>query len=104
MAKEPKLMTDKSWTKASAARQIIECQKQLLEVQSTYFSLIGTLEEGEYNKAIEVIKGGVSELKNQELLLQALLLEFDGGIPIDEEDAMKALSELRKALKDTDEE
>ncbi len=99
MAKGPKLMTDKSWTKASAARQIIECQKQLLEVQSTYFSLIGTLKEGEYNKAIKVIKGGISELKNQELLLQALLLEFDGGIPVANDDIQEALQKLKNAIK-----
>lgn len=104
MSKEPSLTPDKKWTKSAAARNIIECQKQLLEVQSSYFGLIGTLEEGEYKKAIEIIKNGISEIKNQNLILQALLLEFDGGIPIDEEDAMKALSELRNALKDTTEE
>lgn len=103
MAKEPSLTPNKEWTKSAAARNIIECQKQLLELQSLFFGLLGTLEEGKYKKATEVAKKLISEVKNQNLVLQALLLEFDGDIPIDEENAMKALTKLRDALKDTEE-
>lgn len=103
MAKEPSLTLDKKWTKSAAARTIIESQKQLLELQSSYFGLIGTLEEGEYKRATETIKDLISDVKNHSLILQALLLEFDGGIPVEEDGVTEALNKLRKALEDTDE-
>ena len=103
MAKEPSLISNKEWTKSAAARNIIECQKQLLEVQSSYFGLIGTLEEGEYKRATETIKNLISDIKNHALILQALLLEFDGGIPVAEEGVASALKDLRDAMKDVEE-
>ena len=96
-------MSDKQWTKSAAARNIIECQKQLLELQESYFGLVGTLEEGEYKRATETIKNLISDIKNHSLVLQALLLEFDGGIPVSEEGVAKALKDLRDAMKDTEE-
>ena len=96
-------MSDKQWTKEAAARTIIESQKELLELQSRYFGLVGTLEEGDYKKATATIKNLISDIKNHALILQALLLEFDGGIPIGEDGVSKALKDLRDAMKDTDE-
>lgn len=95
---------NKEWTKAAAAREIMDCQKSLLELQRSYFGVIGTLEEGEYKRATETIKNLISDIKNHNLILQALLLEFDGGIPIGEDGVAKALKDLRDAMKDTDEE
>ena len=98
------IMYDKKWTKSAAARTIIESQKKLLELQESYFGLVGTLEEGEYKRATETIKNLISDIKNHSLVLQALLLEFDGGIPVSEEGVAKALKDLRDAMKDTTEE
>ena len=102
MAKEP--MTTQEWTKSCAARSIMECQKQLVELQQDYFDMVGTLQEGKYNRAANTIKGLISNIKNHSLILQALLLEFDGGIPVSEEGVAKALKDLRDAMKDTTEE
>lgn len=104
MAKEQLVFSDTKWTKDAAARTIIDCQKELLEMQSRYFSLLGTLQEGKYKRAIDVTKRMIAEIKNQNLVLQALLLEFDGGIPVEEDGVKEALDKLRKALEDTDEE
>lgn len=94
---------DKDWTKAAAAREILDCQKSLLELQRSYFGVIGTLEEGAYKRATETIKNLISDIKNHNLVLQALLLEFDGGIPVSEEGVARALKDLRDAMKDTEE-
>ena len=102
MAKEP--MTTQEWTKSCAARNIMECQKQLVELQQDYFDMVDTLQEGKYNRAANTIKGLISDIKNHSLVLQALLLEFDGGIPVSEEGVAKALKDLRDAMKDTTEE
>ena len=102
MAKEP--MTTQEWTKSCAARSIMECQKQLVELQQDYFNMVGTLKEGKYNRAADTIKNLISDIKNHSLILQALLLEFDGGIPVSEEGVAKALKDLRDAMKDTTEE
>lgn len=102
MAKEP--MTKQEWTKSCAARSIMECQKQLVELQQDYFDMVNTLQEGKYNRAANTIKGLISDIKNHSLVLQALLLEFDGGIPVAEEGVAKALKDLRDAMKDTTEE
>ena len=102
MAKEP--MTTQEWTKSCAARSIMECQKQLVELQQDYFGMVDTLQEGKYNRAANTIKGLISDIKNHSLVLQALLLEFDGGIPVAEEGVAKALKDLRDAMKDTIEE
>ena len=104
MAKEPSLISDKEWTKSCAARSIMECQKQLVELQQDYFGMVNTLQEGKYNRAADTIKGLISNIKNHSLVLQALLLEFDGGIPVSEEGVAKALKDLRDAMKDTTEE
>jgi hypothetical protein len=103
MAKESQLVPDKKWTKAAASREILECQKALLELQKEYFGVLGTLEEGEYKRASETIKNMISDIKNHALVLQALLLEFDGGIPVAEEGVAKALRDLRDAMKDINE-
>ena len=103
MAKES-IMPEKEWTKSCAARSIMECQKQLVELQQDYFDMVNTLQEGKYNRAANTIKGLISDIKNHSLVLQALLLEFDGGIPVAEEGVAKALKDLRDAMKDTTEE
>ena len=105
MAKaEPSLIPNKEWTKSAAARGIMECQENLLELQKEYFNMIDTLEEGGYKRAAGTVKNLISDIKNHNLILQALLLEFDGGIPVAEEGVAKALKDLRDAMKDTTEE
>lgn len=104
MTKEPSLIPNKEWTKSAAARETMECQKNLLELQKEYFNMIGTLEEGGYKRATDTIKSLISDIKNHNLILQALLLEFDGEIPIAEDGVAKALKDLRDAMKDTEEE
>lgn len=104
MAKEQMAITEKEWTKSCAARSIMECQKQLIELQQDYFGIVGTLQDGKYNRAADTIRNLVSDIKNHNLILQALLLEFDGGIPVSEEGVAKALRDLRDAMKDVTEE
>lgn len=103
MAKEP-MMVEKEWNKADAAIRIIDCVGKATDLQKEYFKLITTLSEGGYKKATDTIRNLVSDIKNHNLILQALLLEFDDGIPIDEDGAMKALNDLRDAMKDTEQE
>lgn len=103
MAKEP-MMIDREWRKADAAIRIIDCVGKATDLQKEYFKLITTLSEGKYKKAADTMRNLVSDIKNHNLILQALLLEFDDGIPIDEDGAMKALNDLRDAMKDTEQE
>jgi hypothetical protein len=46
----------------------------------------------------------VSDIKNHNLILQALLLEFDDNIPVAEDGVASALNDLRDAMRDTDKE
>lgn len=103
MAKEP-MMVEREWRKADAAIRIIDCVGKATDLQKEYFKLITTLSEGKYKKAADTMRNLVSDIKNHNLILQALLLEFDDGIPIDEDGAMKALNDLRDAMKDTEQE
>lgn len=103
MAKEP-MMVEREWRKADAAIRIIDCVGKATDLQKEYFKLITTLSEGKYKKATDTMRNLVSDIKNHNLILQALLLEFDDGIPIDEDGAMKALNDLRDAMKDTEQE
>ena len=104
MSKEPSLIPNKEWTKSATARSIMECQKQIIELQMDYFNMLGTLKEGGYKRATETIENLISDVKNHNLILQALLLEFDGNIPIDGDNMRDALNELKNAMEDTDEE
>ena len=98
------MMVEREWRKADAAIRIIDCVGKATDLQKEYFKLITTLSEGKYKKAADTMRNLVSDIKNHNLILQALLLEFDDGIPIDEDGAMKALNDLRDAMKDTEQE
>ena len=101
MAKEP-MMIEREWRKADAAIRINDCMGKAIDLQKEYFKLLTSLAEGGYKKATDTLRNLISDIKNHNLILQALLLEFDDSIPIDEDGAMKALSDLRDAMKDTD--
>lgn len=103
MAKEP-MMVEREWRKADGAIRIIDCIGKATDLQKEYFKLITTLSEGGYKKATDTLRNLISDIKNHNLILQALLLEFDDNIPIDEDGAMKALNNLRDAMRDTDKE
>ena len=102
MAKEV-VMRDREWTKADAAIRIMDCIGKEMDLQKEYFKLITTLSEGGYKRASDILRNLVSDIKNHALVLQALLLEFDDNIPVEEDGVASALDNLRKAMKDTDE-
>lgn len=102
MAKEV-VMRDREWTKADAAIRIMDCIGKEMDLQKEYFKLITTLAEGGYKRAADTLRNLVSDIKNHALILQALLLEFDDNIPVEESGVASALDNLRKAMKDTDE-
>lgn len=98
------MMIEREWRKADAANRIMDCIGKGVDLQKEYFKLISVLAEGKYNKAADTLRGLVSDIKNHALILQALLLEFDDGIPVAEDGVAKALNDLRDAMKDTDKE
>jgi hypothetical protein len=102
MAKEP-MMIDREWRKADAAIRIIDCVGKAVDLQKEYFKLITSLSEGGYKRATDTIRNLISDIKNHTLILQALLLEFDDGIPVAEDGVAKALNDLRDAMKDVEE-
>lgn len=103
MAKEP-MMIDREWRKADAAIRIIDCVGKAVDLHKEYFKLITTLSEGKYNRATDTIRNLVADIKNHNLILQALLLEFDDNIPVAEDGVASALNDLRDAMRDTDKE
>ena len=98
------VMRDREWNKADAAIRIMDCVGREMDLQKEYFKLITTLSEGKYNRATDTIRNLVSDIKNHNLILQALLLEFDDNIPVAEDGVASALNDLRDAMRDTDKE
>lgn len=103
MPKEP-MMIEREFRKADAAIRIMDCIGREMDLQKEYFKLITTLSEGGYKRATDTLRSLISDIKNHALILQALLLEFDDGIPVAEDGVAKALNDLRDAMKDTEKE
>lgn len=98
------MMIEREWRKADAAIRIIDCVGKAGDLHKEYFKLLTTLSEGKYNKATNTIRSLIADIKNHNLILQALLLEFDDNIPVEEDGVASALNNLRDAMKDTSEE
>lgn len=97
------MMVEKEYRKADSAIKIIDCVGKAIDLQKEYFKLITSLSEGGYKRATDTVRNLISDIKNHTLILQALLLEFDDGIPVAEDGVAKALNDLRDAMKDTEE-
>lgn len=101
MAKEPKRVNafdEREWTKRRAAELIVENMEDEAEAIGGYLPLIACLEEGGYKKAAALIREVVSDEKNHMLILQGLLQEFDGNIPVADDNVQGALQKIKKAI------
>lgn len=80
------------------AHSIVENMEDEAEAIKNYFPLIGSLEDGGYRKAANIIREIVSDEKNHLLVLQGMLQEFDGDIPVAEDNVQKALQSIKRAI------
>ncbi len=91
--------SNKQWNKNRVAELIAENLESESKAIKEYLPLIATLEEGGYKKAVALIREIVSDEKNHLLILQGLMQEFDGGIPVANDDIQEALQKLKNAIK-----
>lgn len=89
---------DKKWRKQSCARQILENMEKESEALKEYMPLLQSLTDGGYKKAAALIREIMSDEKNHLLILQGILLEFDGGIPVSEDNVQTALRSIQKSI------
>ena len=91
---------EKKWARQRCAELIAENMEDESEVIKKYLPLLFNLENNGFKKAAVSIREIISDAKNHLLILQGLLLEFDGDIPVAFNDANEALKKIKNALKD----
>lgn len=102
--KTPSSAEEKKWQKQRCAELIVENMEAEPDAIKKYLPLLNMLEEGGYKKAADLIREIISDEKNHLLILQGLLLEFDGDIPVADDNVQGALRNIKKAIeKDADE-
>lgn len=95
----------KKWTKQRCAELIVENMEAEPDAIKKYLPLLNLLNEGGYKKAADLIREIISDEKNHLLILQGMLLEFDGDIPVAEDNVQSALRQIKESIeKDSDEE
>lgn len=108
--KDPKQMTpspaeEKRWARQRCAELIVENMEAEPDAMKKYLPLLNVLEENGYKKAAGLIREIISDEKNHLLILQGMLQEFDGDIPVADDNVQGALQKIKKAIeKDEDEE
>lgn len=94
---------DREWTKERCAELIVENMKAEPDAIKKYLPLLNALEEGGYKRAAGLIREIISDEKNHLLILQGMLQEFDGDIPVADDNVQSALQNIKKAIeKDED--
>lgn len=94
---------EKKWNKNCAASQIVENMEKECEAIKEYLPLLHTLEDGGYKTAAKLVREIISDEKNHLLILQGVLQEFDGDIPVADDNVQGALQRIKKAIeKDSD--
>lgn len=102
--KEPSMEERREWTKQCVAREIVENLEAEAEAIGKYLPLLNQLREGGYKKAEALVREIISDEKNHLLILQGMLQEFDGDIPVAEDNVQGALQRIKKSIeKDVEE-
>lgn len=94
---------EKEWTKQRCAELIVENAKAEMDSISKQLLLGNRLEEAGYHKAAALNREIISDEKNHLLIYMGMLQEFDGDIPIAEDNVQGALQKIKKAIEKDEE-
>lgn len=105
MKERPQPMSEeeqKKWARQRCAELIAENMEDESEEIKKHLPLLFMFEQNGFKKAANSLRGIIADEKNHLLILQGMLLEFDGDIPVASDDVNAALRRIKAALKDED--